>query len=283
MHSMQKVMRALKKVRRMTATPKGKRRKVVHRARQSCKRVRASLAVIPVESADLVRDMDDRIGKAARTLGPVRDAAVHSSTLKKLRQKAATPEEGKQLKRLQKAIRRADLAAGLSARKVLKRFSRQIDKALKVARGAKGHAASASQALPALQGLRDAYAAARLGLLKVRRSPDAAAFHRWRRAIEHLRDQLPLLPEGKEPALQSLHDDLAVLAKALGKDHDLAMLAANLERLSDAVPADLKQTLVMATERDRRRIEADALEAGGKLFALTPAAMLKAHGVQASA
>jgi CHAD domain-containing protein len=93
------------------------------------------------------------------------------------------------------------------------------------------------------------------------------ALHRWRRRVKVLQNELLVLtPLHDEPTLRLLRD-LDRLGDLLGREHDLAVLAARLRRGEIGLGAVVsRRSLLSAIHNERRDLRASIEQLGVPLF-----------------
>ena len=96
------------------------------------------------------------------------------------------------------------------------------------------------------------------------------ALHRWRRRVKTLQNELLVLTPLHDETVLRLLRDLDRLGHLLGREHDLAVLAARLRRgeLRPAAPVS-RRSLLAAIRNERRLLRAPLRELGNPLFAHT--------------
>jgi CHAD domain-containing protein len=103
-----------------------------------------------------------------------------------------------------------------------------------------------------LAGLRDIYRRGRRALARMEASPDTDNGHMLRRQAKYQYNQLRMLVAWNGRDLKSLVDRFHDLEETLGKDHDLAVLEAALDRHPDLCPDRVRRELLHALIESRR-------------------------------
>ena len=94
------------------------------------------------------------------------------------------------------------------------------------------------------------------------------ALHRWRRRVKVLQNELLVLTPLHDEAVRRLLRDLDRLGELLGREHDLAVLAAGLRRGEvRPPPAASRRSLFSAIRNERRLLRASIEQLGVPLFA----------------
>ena len=100
----------------------------------------------------------------------------------------------------------------------------------------------------------------------VRRKPSPAKLHAWRKAAKSLWYQLQLL-QPAEPAARARIKQLELLGGLLGEHHDLVLLQETSTKEADEA-APLNRLI----EARQKKLRAEAVKLGARIFARTPAA-----------
>jgi CHAD domain-containing protein len=246
----------------------------VHAARKRFKRIRAVVRLIRGELGDETFATENASFRdAGATLGEARDAAVLVQTLDRLKD-------------------RVDGAAFTAARrKLLARRKLVSRRVLGDGNGLGGVARAAEQARDRVADWRierDGWRAVRPGLERIyqdgreaykRTDADAPpeVFHEWRKRVKNLWHQLEVLEPIWPPVMKKLADECHVLADALGREHDLAVLREVLE--AEALTHASEPSPVLAPlEADRRELRREALDLGARIFAEKPKAFVRRLG-----
>ncbi|WP_166443632.1 CHAD domain-containing protein [Rhabdaerophilum calidifontis] len=234
---------------------------VIHAARRRLKRARAIVRLLrPVPEADAPA-LAAMLRDASKALAGARDASVLAETAETLARRIARPAEEALLASIADHARmeaarlgQAGPGPGRAARR-LRAAERHVGARLAVP----GRPAPPSALI--LPRLATIYRRARKGWRRAQAAPDAETLHEWRRRVQ---DRLHLArifarrwPERKPPRESRLDR----LSEVLGRDHDLAVLAARIPADHAAAPA------IQAAIADRhRQLARKALKLGGTLF-----------------
>ncbi|GGE17723.1 CHAD domain-containing protein [Aureimonas endophytica] len=117
------------------------------------------------------------------------------------------------------------------------------------------------------------YAEARRALKVAERSGKPDDFHELRKRAKYYMNHLRLLSELWPDALKPLHDTAERVAEDLGRDHDYAVLLAEIAAEPEAFgPQAERETAVGLIAEHSAELRAQALSASRRLFALKPKA-----------
>ena len=126
-------------------------------------------------------------------------------------------------------------------------------------------------------GLRDSYRRARRGLACAQARPGSSTRHRWRRRIQRLSDQMAPLEPAASPAMAAWAAGLETLRARLGLEHDLWLLRKFLRGPGrDVLASGERERLLRVLRVRRRKLAADALRLGRRLFLLPSSRFLPA-------
>ena len=126
-------------------------------------------------------------------------------------------------------------------------------------------------------GLRASYRRARRGFSRAQVRSDSATRHRWRRRIQRLSDQMAPLEPAASPAMAAWASGLEALRECLGLDHDLWLLREFLRGPGrDVLESGERDRLLRVLRVLRRKLAADALRLGRRLFLLPSSRLLPA-------
>lgn len=218
----------------------------IHEARKSCKKLRALLRLVRGALGAAYRPQNRRLRDTARALSPLREAAVLRATARSFGIGLAAGD------------RRPDTTAALRrALRLTAAQRRAID------RWALDDVSRDSLAAAVAAG----YRRARRSGKQARRRPRPAVLHEWRKQVKYHRHQCeaaaPLWP-GLARRVRALE----ALGEALGRHHDVEMLAQELRRRPwRAAGADLVFRTAQRLHREQARLAARALRAGERLLA----------------
>ena len=111
-----------------------------------------------------------------------------------------------------------------------------------------------------------AYRRGRRELERAEREPTTENLHEWRKRAKDLWYHARLLEKAWSPAFKAQAKEAHALADVLGDDHDLAMLAAELDSGAAADVALDEATLRQLIARDRADLQAHAWRIGHRLY-----------------
>lgn len=232
--------------------------KAVHNARKDIKRLRALLRLVRSElGKQVIRTENARLRDAAAQLAARRDADVMIATLASLE---LEPDAG------------AGLGAALRAHR-LRTSGGAAEPAAQAAMAALGEMRLSVDDWPlrrcgfgALRpGLERMYRRGRAGYRRTAAEPTVEGIHEWRKRVKDLWYQHQLLDHLWPAAMGAVAGEAHELSDRLGDDHDLAVLAAWAREHAVGGPE-----LEAAVEERRARLQREALELGGRLYAERP-------------
>lgn len=220
----------------------------IHAARQALKRARAALRLLR-EAIPEARYAGEnaRLRDAARPLAPARDARVMLGLAEEFQ------AAGKLRSRLRAYHDRC--LARLSESGSIAGIRRELERSLR--RIARWRLAYDSEAPAA--GLQRTYRKGRKRMRRVLQRPSTKALHEWRKQTKYLAIALAFAarPGWRGAKAQAA---AAELARRLGEDHDLAMLALALRR------AGADRGSIREVKRRRARLQKRAIKLGRRLY-----------------
>jgi CHAD domain-containing protein len=222
----------------------------VHEARKDMKKLRALLRLARAELGDYVFRFENATARdTARLLAGARDATVMLETLEGL------PVRHPQLR---SALERHAAAAGEPRR----------DEAIAALGGIGeriGEWPLERDDFAAVKpGLRRIYRQGRRAMRKAEADPTVENLHEWRKREKDLWYHLRLLRDVRPKSMRAAADEADALADHLGDDHDLAVL------LEFARERGFAEQIEDAVDERRAALQAQAFEAGGRLYAERP-------------
>lgn len=254
----------------------GDRHEAVHEARKRFKKLRGLLILARPAHAAFARAETARYRDAARALSGTRDRTALIEALDELERHVGGEAEtdafavvrtALELKREAAAETLGDPEAVVAATiETLQEGQGRLD-GFVVKPGAKRRRATVTA------GLQANYARARRDLRAALRSGDSEAFHDLRKRIKYLAMHLKLLADVWPEALTPLERTADAVAEDLGRDHDYAVLRAEMEAdpASFGAPADLAAVRARL-DRHQEDLRAGAVEAVSRLLADKPKA-----------
>jgi CHAD domain-containing protein len=237
----------------------------LHEARKNLKKVRATLRLVRDQLGEQIyrRESQD-FREAARALSPRRDAEVLVKTLNKLRRSRKKTSDIAGIDKLDRVLLgRHQEAFNTEDQKD------EIEVALRAARHrAKHWPLKNLDWSDLLEGLEGSYRKARNALRVADEAHVDEELHEWRKRVKDLWYQLRLIEPACSEAVRDLAREMKCLSEYLGDDHDLMMLldAVHCAGLS-ANEVDFISDWIQGR---RRKLQANAAELGGKLFAEKP-------------
>jgi CHAD domain-containing protein len=244
----------------------------VHGARKEIKKLRAVLRLVRGEiGPGNYRKVAKALRQAADCLAVPRDALVMFKAFRKLAGRDIGRFAGIE-KALHKNWRRAtrrfqDDGSVAAASRILRKTNRRIGD-LKI----KPNGWAAIE-----PGLRQSYRCCQEFCRLVRGQPSPENFHEWRKHVKDLWHDFCLLSPAWPAETRAMADELELLGKHLGDDHDLVLLQQFVTehcagRAGEAVALNL------LIESRRNELRAAALKLGSRLFAETPAVICRRLG-----
>lgn len=254
----------------------GDRHEAIHDARKRFKKLRGLLILARPGHAGFAATETARYRDIARALSGTRDRTALIEALDGLERRFAGEAEtdafavvrtALELKREAAAEALGDPDAPVAATIDALQEGRVRLDGFVVKRGAKRRRAIVTA------GLQANYARARRDLRAALQSGDSEAFHDLRKRIKYLAMHLKLLTELWPEALAPLEKAADGIAEDLGRDHDYAVLRAEMDAdpASFGAPADLA-TVRARLERHQGELRASAVDAVSRLLAEKPKA-----------
>lgn len=224
----------------------------IHRLRRSLKRARALARLL--HGAVARRDTDamgEELADIARPWGILRDAQVSNELLSELLGPAAA----------------GSTPRGSTAR--LARLSGQTRRRLAACHsGVEGWNVKPGDWAIVGEALRRAWRRARSAVPPDIPGATPQALHRWRRRVKLLQNELLVLTPLHDESVLRLLRDLDRLGDLLGREHDLAVLAARLRRGEIGLAAAVsRRSLFSAIRNERRDLRPSIEQLGVPLFA----------------
>jgi CHAD domain-containing protein len=249
------------------------RNEAIHDARKRCKKLRAVLRLVRDGlPGDAYRLQNAALRDAARQLSAVRDDWVLVETVAALQERhgalLAPDAFGAPLEAL-RARHRAALERALD----VERVDEQAVGVLERQRAAveEWRLDGERELEVVVAGVRRVYRRGRRALARAAERPTSEAFHDWRKAVKYLWYQARLLRVVADGGFPASADRLERLARRLGEEHDLAVLAGALEAepglAGGAGRLELLHGLVAGPRRDLRR---SSLVEGRRIFERKP-------------
>jgi CHAD domain-containing protein len=243
----------------------------IHAARKDLKKLRAVLRLCRDElGGKLFRAESRRFRDAGRLLSSSRDAEVKLETVLAL-ERHFGPElpddaRGPWLLALKRERHEVAGAAALSTPEV----GRAIE-AIEAGRDAVASWPLRSDSWDAIgPGLSRTYRRGRQGLRETASDQSVESAHEWRKRVKDLTYQLRLLARAWPPTFDQMVTESHRLTDLLGEHHDLALLAADLERRDLANGARLGELIAQRQEE----LLLGAVDLGRRVYAERP----KAYG-----
>jgi CHAD domain-containing protein len=239
----------------------------IHEARKRLKVARAALRLLRwALGARVYRRENRALRNVARPLGAIRDAAMLIKTFDAL-------ARGMRSRRDVVSLRERLVASKHDARRRALGTRTRMNAILRSLRATRDRARTwklDSDGWSALgPGARRVYRSARQALEEARRDPSPERLHEWRKRTKYLRHVLEFLGPVSPPLMGRREHVAHALSDALGKDHDLSVLAQRLAARRGRVDAAATAIAKLA-ERGRRRLRSKEMTLGAKLYAVEP-------------
>jgi CHAD domain-containing protein len=224
----------------------------IHQLRRSIKRARAlTLLLRGAVTRHSTDAMGEELADIARPWGVLRDAQVSRQLLAELRAPAATgpPPRESTAPRVQLCRR---------TRRRLAECRSEVE----------GWSVTPGGWEVVGKSLRRAWRRARTMLPPDIPGATPQALHRWRRRVKVMQNELLVLTPLHDEAVLRLLRDLGRLGDLLGREHDLAVLAAGLRcgRIRTA-PSVSRRSILAVIRNERRRLRGSIEQLGVPLFA----------------
>lgn len=241
--------------------------KAVHRARKDMKKLRATLKLVrPAIGDDTYKRENERFRDASRALSDVRDAQVRLQTIDALAERFADdpPPGGWWAVRAALAGDEPEVDKLEGLRESAAREIAEGDAAIE-------HWPLGNDDFELLRpGLRRVYSRARKRYRAAHADPSDEALHEWRKRSKDLWYALRLVRRAWPAVLSVTADEAHELADRLGDDHDLAVLAGDLDRDGGPLTAEQRDQVRLLARRRRMDLQSEAFAYGERLLAEKP-------------
>lgn len=260
----------------------------IHHARRSLKKARAALRLLrPAWGENRYRMENEALRDAGRCLSPLRDARVLLDGFEDLSQRVEDDEAAASALSGVRTVLEQDLRV---ARRLMRRPSEPLEHCIGLLEAHRIRRRVAEAALierdaPNLgdtrEALRDLYRKARRQLERAEApsGSDESVLHEWRKRVKYLLNAVADMRQHLGPRADKLIERTDAIADVLGSEHDLAVLAAKLERApvagrtarTDAAMDALRRLI----ERRRAKLRRRALAMGRRAYERKPARFLQ--------
>lgn len=257
---------------------------MVHELRKSLKRARAALRLM---RCALGRESYGAANAVLRDAGgyfrEVRDSATLPVTLDSLAQRHNVGSST--LERPRKILR----ANRLRARRDLFRAPEGLEPPRRLIADLRDRMASWNEIADpdgsvAASGLRRTYRNARRALANARAQRTTEALHEWRKQVKYLQNALHALFRHPDGRTAKFAERVSQLADTLGDEHDLAVLAQELQGVEyAAVNARALESLFGLIARDRRKLQKHAFTLARKIYRRKPRRFVERLGFPCAA
>ncbi|HST55032.1 MAG TPA: CHAD domain-containing protein [Solirubrobacteraceae bacterium] len=255
----------------------------VHETRKALKRLRALVRLLREELGSQTFERENAaLREIGRSLAGARDAEVLHATLRALVSGRSSELRSGGVRKLQAvlvverelATERLAGAAGLRAQ--------ALDELRAVRGRAVGWPLSGGGFATVEPGLRRVYRNGRRRGRAARRTGTAVALHDWRKRVKDLRYMAELLealemPGARQQRMRKAARDAKRIGELLGEEHDLALLSERVDSLRALFAGDRagRRRLLRQINRQRKRLRAEALEQGERLYRRSPASFTR--------
>ena len=236
----------------------------VHEARKDLKKLRSLLRMVsPAIGRQVYRRENARFRDLGRELSGARDAEVKLQTLESLRERSGNLDG---LDGYVAALEKERTGAEVSGSTLARAISELEESRECVADWALGGWT------PTGDGLVRGYRRGRKALAKARVDPSDAKVHEWRKRSKDLWYHLRIVSTAWPEVLESVADQAHKLSELLGDHHDLAVLAEDAAGRPASLMDGAQSRLIAAIRKRQKKLLADALPLGTRLYAERPKA-----------
>lgn len=251
----------------------------VHQVRKRCKKVRGLLRLVRPALASGVYDAENAaLRDAARLFSDLRDAEALRETVETLLEERhdALPRDVFETLRTDLRNRR-DAAASEADRA---RLPTRVTERLRAARNrAAGWKFEETGTAAVTGGLKKTYQRGRKALRAAYDAPSPERFHDWRKRAKYGTYHLRLLRDAWRGPIEAWEEAQHQLSDLLGDDHDLAVLAHEIEAKPEFYgPPSTRDLLRGLAETRRQTLQAAARSLGRRLYADKPKAYAQRIG-----
>jgi CHAD domain-containing protein len=243
----------------------------VHRARKDLKRARANLRLLrPAIGEPVYARANSALRDAARPWSRVRDAKVLVETLDDLLEDEKNAARQALLSKLRAAFEDARLAArdDADAAGDAARSAAVLDEAWQ--RAERWRVARKPRST-LRKGIERIYRQGRSALARARSEASAENLHEWRKQVKYLAQAMESFADAD--AGIKLKERAEAVADALGKDHDLVVLQAEIAKLHSE--SNARSGLFIEIAERRKKLQSKALKRGRALFRRKPKAFVR--------
>ena len=243
----------------------------IHEARRAMRRARAILQMLRPALGEHYEPLAMPLRDAGAALSSLRDAQAVIEAVEQLARHQSPPIPENARAALMRRLRRRCNAACRQQYETLDRVAVLLAAARTAVASWPGDASDSD----VLKGLRRGYARAARALRRARRDP-ATHLHRWRQRVREHRLQLELLRQAWPEVIGAQTGEARRLARLLGAERDLQLLAAVFARLrTPLVARPGNATLAARIANERMALQAQAWTLGARVFAERPGALAR--------
>lgn len=243
----------------------------VHSARKRCKKVRGLLRLVRSGLGPMYCEENEAIRDAGRLLSAMRDSQTMIDAFKKLatQSQPALDEATAIIVRDGLLLRQHAIFGDSTA--VNDRLREFHDRISAVRHRVDDWRIAGGGRAAILAGAERTYARGQQLMATALDARSADAFHEWRKRVKDHWTHVLLLENLWQPIMTAYGDQLKRLSDLLGDDHDLTVIAAELQATpSDFGGADAVASVTMCAARQREQLQLDAQKLGERLYASTP-------------
>jgi hypothetical protein len=257
----------------------------IHEARKSLKKARAALRLLRDGMSDAAyRRENAKLRDAGRLLTPLRDAKSLMEALDSLQKQYPSKLQDSDLAPLRKILE-ANLARArrhfhprpARASPELNNCVKLVRNSLAMANRQKVRSIESAHISP---GLRRIYRKGSKAHTETMADPTTEKLHEWRKQVKYLLNAADVLSSmgSNGNGIKKMLKRADRLADLLGSDHELAMLAHEIDREDRtfaSADAAMKKTLHRFIDRRRSKLQKRAFKAGTKLYDQKPGQFAK--------
>jgi CHAD domain-containing protein len=243
----------------------------VHTARKDLKKLRSLLRLVRSGLGDdAYSSANDELRAAGQALGGIRDVDVMLETLEKVTEDSGELGEAPSVTALRSDLldRRARAHHGAGPSRAAEEASSRIEA---VAAGFPDWPDALPEALA--PGLERAYRRGRKRMREAEGDPTTERLHEWRKRAKDHWYHLRVVRDAWPQELQARADEVHRLTDLVGDDHDLAILAGEVQSAGES--SDDRADLLAAIDRRRADLQAEAFKLGARVYAEKPKAFAR--------
>lgn len=252
----------------------------IHETRKSMKKLRAMVRLVRDQVGPATyRQANVRYRDLARSISGLRDLSAMQETLVKLGDRTRSRVLATLIAQGQAEIQQQLDTAASHDQDTSARIAAAIDTLQEARTEWEGLDLGRDRFKTIAPSLRRVYHRGRRGLRLVRQDPTTEHLHQWRKRVKYLWYQMDILHLAWPSLMLPWAEELHRLSEWLGTDHDLAILAEQIEA-GYVLPGRRKgkAQLLRLIVTYREALMADLLPLGQRLYALPPAHFTRLTG-----